>query len=285
MQQLISEAVDKIKVHQTTPNAISGISTCFPSLDNYTSGLQRGDLIVVAGRPSMGERSFVRNIAMHIAMVRNLPVAIMQNDTDGIRMATRLLAASASIGSHDLLQGCIGDDETGRFENAVDALGNVPIFFSSLTPVSVGEMGERLRLLSRRVGSLGLVVVDCLQELKFSDAQMNGETALKNSFTSRYLKMLATELNTPIVVFSPVDREIEERSNKRPVLKDLSGMAAIANAADLVLIVYRDEVYDADSEDIGTAEILIGKNLHGPIGSIRLKFDGRCGHFEEIIQG
>jgi replicative DNA helicase len=285
VQELISDAVDQIKVHQTTPNATSGISTCFPSLDNYTSGLQRGDLIVVAGRPCMGERSFVRNIAMHVALAHKLPVAIMENETDGIRMSTRMIAARAKIGSHDLLQGGVCEDELGCFEHAVEALSSAPIYFSSMTPVSVEEMGERLRLLSRRVGSLGLVVVDCLPELRFSDAEMSSETALRNSFTSRYLKLLATELNTPIVVFSPVDRDIEERSNKRPVLKDLSGMAAIANAADLVLIVYRDEVYDADSEDIGTAEILIGKNLHGPIGSLRLKFDGRCGYFEEIIQG
>lgn len=285
VQQLISDAVDQIKVHQTAPNAISGISTCFPSLDNYTSGLQRGDLIVVAGRPSMSERSFVRNIAMHVALAHKLPVAIMENETNGIRMATRMLAARAKIGSHDLLQGGVGEDELGCFEHAVEALGSAPVYFSSMTPVSVEELGERLRLLSRRVGSLGLVVVDCLPELKFSDAQMNGKTALKNSFTSRYLKLLATELNTSIVVFSPVDRDIEERSNKRPALTDLSGMAAIANAADLVLIVYRDEVYDTESEDIGTAEILIGKNLHGPIGSLRLKFDGRCGYFEEMFQG
>lgn len=285
MSQLIVDSVGRFRLRKACPNTITGISTCFPSLDNYTSGLQRGDLIVVAARPSMGERSFVLNIAMHVALINKLPVAIMENETGSDLLVNRLIASNAKLSWHDLRTGQIRDDNMERFECAIDVLKDAPIYFSSITPLSIQELGEQLRMLNKRTSGLELVVVDCLQELKLSDDQMNRESALKNAQTSRYLKALAKELNVPIVVFSPVERDIEERSNKRPVLADLSGKAAIANAADLVLIVYRDEVYDTESEDIGTAEIIIRKNLQGAVGSVRLKFDGRLGNFEEINHG
>ncbi|MDP2805773.1 MAG: DnaB-like helicase C-terminal domain-containing protein [Gallionellaceae bacterium] len=281
MSQLIADAVDRIRMKKEAPEAITGISTCFPSLDYFTSGLQRGDLIVVAGRPCMGKRSFVCNIAMHVALSCKLPVAILENETGGIALTIRMLASIAKIDRHDLRTGRIGDDESERLESAVDVIKKAPIYFSSLTPLTVQELSEQLRGLNRRTGGLGLVVVDCLPELKLSGEKMNDDYAIKIAHTSRYIKALAKELDVPIVVFSPVERDLEERCNKRPVLTDLPGMAAIANAADLVLIVYREEVYDTESEEKGTAQIIISRNREGSIGSFSLKFDGRYGNFVE----
>lgn len=282
ISKLVSDAVVHIRIKKEDPEAIIGISTCFPSLDNFTSGLQRGTLIVVAGRPSMGKGIFVHNIAVHVALVNKLPVAILENETGGVALTIRMLASIAKIGWHDLRTGEISDDESERFESAADTLKKAPIYFSSLTPLSVQELGNQLRQLSQRSGELGLIVVDCLPELKLSGEKMNNDYAIIIAHTSRYLKTLATELNAPLVVLSPVERDLEERSNKRPFLTDLPGKGAIANAADLVLMVYRDEVYDTESEESGTAQIIISRNHEGAIGGCSLKFDGRSGTFEEI---
>jgi len=283
--KLVSDAIERIRIKMDNPKAITGIATCFPSLDYYTSGLQRGDLIVVAGRPSMGKRIFVRNIAMGIASKNALPVAILESAMSGVMMATHMLASIAKIDRHDLLAGKIGDDETERLESAVDVLKKVSIHFSTVTSLSVHELGDQLRKLNNRTGELGLIVVDCLPELKLSDENMNGDDVAKIANISRFLKVLAKELNVPIIVISRIERDLEERYNKWPRLTDLPGMGAIANAADLVLMIYRDEVYDPESEEKGTARIIVSKNMDGSIGSFSLKFDERCGAFEEIIHG
>lgn len=285
MSQLIADAVKHIRGNETSPGAITGISTGFASLDHYTAGLQRGDLIVVAGRPSMGEHSLVRNIATHVALVNKLPVAIMDNETGGVSLAIRMISSITKIDCYDLRKGKIGCDESERFESAIDVLEQAPIYFSSLTPLSAQELGEQLRELSQRTGGLGLVVVDCLPELRLTGEEMNCACALDIAHTSRYLKALAMELNVPIVVLSPVERDVEERCNKWPLLTDLPGMAAIANAADLILMVYREEVYNTESEERGTAKIILSRNREGYIGTFSLKFDQQHGNFEEITYG
>lgn len=282
MSKLVSNAFDLILTKIEFSEAIMGISTCFPSLDHYTSGLQRGDLIVVAGRPSMGERFFVRDIAMHVALVNDLPVAIMDAEKSGEYQAMRMIASMAKM-DYTLLHHCqISNNESDLLKSSFAFLTDAPIYFSSLIPATVQELGEQLRKLIQRAGGLGLVVVDCLPELKLSGEKMNSDYAIKIAHTSRYLKALAHELNVPIIVLSPIEREVEERSNKCPHLTDLPGIAAIANAADLVLMVYRDEVYDPDTKEKGEANIIVSRNRNGYIGSFRLKYDGRYGTFEEI---
>jgi replicative DNA helicase len=284
MSKLVSDAVEHLKIKMEAPETITGISTCFPSLDYYTSGLQRGDLVVVAGRPSMGKGIFARNIARHVALVHNLPVAIVDMQTGGEALAIRMLASMAKIDCHDLRKGRIGHNEFERLEEFVGVLKKASIYFSLLTPVSVEELGEQLRELTRRIGGLGLVVVDCLPELMLSGELMNDEYANRLVQISRYLKALAKELDIPIVVLSQIERGVEERCNKRPVLSDLPGLGAIANAADLVLMVYRDEVYDPESEAQGTANIIVSRNREGSIGSFSLRFEGRYQSFEEMIE-
>ncbi len=251
MSKLVSNAFDLIIKKIETPEAITGISTRFPSLDHYTSGLQRGDLIIVAGRPSMGERLFVRDIAMHVALVHDLPVAMMDAEKSGEYQAMRMIASMAKM-DYALLHHCqISNDESDLLKSSFAFLNDAPIYFSSFIPATVQELGEQLRKLHQRAGKLGLVVVDYLPELKLLDEKMNDDYAIKLAHTSRYLKALAQELDVPIIVLSPIEREVEDRGNKCPQLTDLPGMAAIANAADLVLMVYRDEVYDPDTEENG----------------------------------
>lgn len=285
MSRLVVDATERINRAMGFGEAIPGIATCFSSLDFYNSGLQRGDLIVVAGRPSMGKRDFVRNIAMHVALDNKLPVAIVENETGGIVLATNMIASIAKIDRHSLRNGKVEDVESDRIVVAANILCKAPIHYSSLTPVSEQELGDQLRRLKHRVGGLGLVVVDCFPEQKLCGEQMNDEYVSKVTRISRYLKDLAKELNVPVIVLSPVNREIEDRCNKWPTLSDLPGMGAIANAADLVLMIYRDEVYEPESEEKGTAQIIVSKNLDGPIGIVSLQYDGRYGNFEEKIHG
>ena len=285
MSMLATNALDRIIRKIEKPEAIIGITTCFPSLDFYTSGLQRGDLIVVAARPSMGKLCFVRNIAMHVALVNDLPVVIMDAEKSGEYQVMRMITSMAKM-DYDLLHDCqISSDESDLLKSSFAFLNDAPIYFPSLVPATVQELGEQLHKLNQRTGGLGLVVVDCLPELKLSSEKVNNESATKITNTSRRLKALAQELNVPIVVLSSISREIEERSNKWPVLNDLPGIAAIANAADLVLMVYRDEVYDPDSEEKGMVDIIVSRNREGSIGPFKLKFDGRYESFEEINQG
>lgn len=283
--RLIADANERINRAMGYGDATSGIPTCFPSLDHYTSGLQRGQLIVVAGRPSMGKRDLVRYIAMHVALDNKLPVAIVENEIGGVALATNMIASIAKIYRHSLSRGDVADDETDRMVLALNVLHKAPIHYSSLTPVSEQELGEELRGLEKRVGGLGLVVVDCFSELKLCGEQMNDNYVSKVIRISRYLKDLAKELNVPVIVLSPVNQEIEDRCNKWPTLTDLPGMGAIANAADLVLMIYRDEVYEPESEEKGTAQIIVSKNLDGPIGVISLQYDGQYGNFKEKIHG
>lgn len=282
MSKLVSNAFDLILKKIETPEANTGITTCFSSLEHYTSGLQRGDLIVVAGRPSMGERFFVRDIAMHIALVHDFPVAIMDAEKSGEYQAMWMIASMAKI-DYKLLHHCqIGCDESDLLKSSFAFLNDAPIYFASQIPVTEQELGEQLRKLNQRVGGLGLVVVDCLPELKLLGEGIKGDHAIKIAHMSRYLKALAQELDVPIIVLSPIEREIENRCNKCPLLADLPAMGAITNAADLVLMVYREEVYDPDAEDKGLADIIVSRNRNGFIGSFKLKFDGRYGVFEEI---
>jgi replicative DNA helicase len=194
----------------------------------------------------------------------------------------RMITSMARM-DYDLLHDCqISSDESDLLKSSFAFLNDTQIYFASLIPATVQELGEQLRKLNQRAGKLGLVVVDCLPELKLLDEKMNDDYAIKLAHTSRYLKALAQELDVPIIVLSPIERDIEDRCNKLPQLKDLPGMAAIANAADLVLMVYRDEVYDPETEAKGKADIIVSRNREGFIGSFKLKFDGRYGTFEEI---
>lgn len=282
MSKLIPNVFDRMIKKIENPEAITGISTCFPSFDYYISGLQRGDLIVVAGRPSMGKRFFVRNIATHVALVNNLPVVMMNGEKSGEFQVIDMIASMAKTDYYKLYHSKTTKDSVDQLMHSFSFLNDAPIYFSSFIPASVQELGEKLHQLNQRIGKPGLVVVDCLPELKLSGDKMNDDYAIKIAQSSRYLKVLAQEQDVPIIVISPIERDIEDRCNKWPHITDLPGMAAIANAADLVLMMYRDEVYNPDSEEKGNVDIIVARNRNGFTGSFRMKFNDRYGTFEEI---
>ncbi len=271
MPELLSEAVARIHSRMKNPKALAGIYTGFGDVDRFTSGLKRGDFIVLAGRPGMGENILALNIAEHVALMSGLSVAILDMERGGINLAMLLLASHARINYYDLCHGKIDDEQSERFLNSADILKNSPIHISTTAAVSVHEVGDRLRRLIQRTGSLGLVVLNCLPELKLTSEMADKKRVQEIATISRQLKVLAKELDVPIVVLSPVNRDLEERVNKRPQLVDLPCGGSIASAADLVLCVYRDSIYDCESADQGLAEIIIAKNTNGSAGSLILK--------------
>lgn len=280
--RVASDAVERIRKKISSPKALTGISSGFADLDHYSGGFQPGDLIVIAGRPCMGAHVLAHNIAAHVALADKLPVVILDSESGKVKTALRMISSVAKIDYHDLIGGGISHDELGPFRLAADRLKNSPIYFSEFTPLSVQELGEQLWELIKGAGGLRVAIVDCLPELNWPGERRDDDYAIKIAHISRDLKALANELNISIIVLSPVERDIEERCNKRPLLTDLPGMAAIANAADMVIFTYRDEVYNTESDEKGKAQIIIARNRNGFHGSFELKFNGWIGCFEEI---
>lgn len=279
--KVVSDAAEHVRKKISSPEAITGISSGFADLDRYSGGFQPGDLIVIAGRPCMGAHALAHNIAAHVALADKLPVVILDSESGKVA-ALRLISSVAKIDYHGLISGGASLHEVGPIMRAFDALKDLPIFISEFTPLSVQELGEQLRELINKAGGLRVAIVDCLPELNWPNERRGDDYAIKIAHISRDLKALANELNISIIVLSTVERDIEERCNKRPLLTDLPGKAAIANAADMVIFTYRDEVYNPESDEKGKAQIIIARNRNGFHGSFELKFNGRIGCFEEI---
>lgn len=283
MPQLLTEAVRQIEERMIKRNGITGIMTGFDDLDRFTFGLQCGDLIVLAGRPSMGENILALNIAEHVALNAKLPVAIFDMDRGMNNLAMQLLASNAKVNCYDLRQGRVNNEQSERISESVEVLKVAPIYISKTAAVSVQEVSARLRNLKKMTGGLGLAIVDCLPELKLTGEMADKVTAHEIATISRHFKALAMKLNTPMIVLSPINRDLEERFNKRPYLVDLPCGGAVACAAGLVLFIYRDNVYDVESKDQGMAEIIVAKNTHGAFGSFLLKYNEQHPRFENVI--
>lgn len=282
---LLPDDVAHIKTRMNNPSMRTGIPSGFNDLDRYTFGFQRGDLIVLAGRPGMGEYILALNIAEHVALIDGLPVAILDMDRGMTNLSWRLLASNAKINYHFLRHGEIDNEQLVRLSHAVNALKVAPIHISATAALSVQEVGERLQKLNQRTDGIGLAIVDCLPELKLTGDMADKKRAHEIAKTSRNLKKLAKELNAPIVVLSPINPDLENRASKRPQLVDLPYGGAIASAADLVVFVYRDCVYDSESEDQEMAEIIIAKNTSGSVGSFLLKYNEEYSRFEDMRPG
>ncbi len=280
IQGLLTEAVDRIEELYESDEAITGVSTGFKDLDNMTSGLQRADLVIVAGRPSMGKTSLAMNIAENVAVGSKKPVAVFSMEMPGQQLAMRMLASLGRINAHKVRNGKLGTDDWPRLTSAVGLLNEAPIFIDDSPGLSPLELRSRARRLIRENGDLGLVVVDYLQLMQAAESQEN--RAIEVSNITRSLKILAKELNVPVVVLSQLNRSLEQRPNKRPVMSDLRESGAIEQDADVILFIYRDEVYNEDTQDKGIAEIIIGKQRNGPTGTVRLTFLGEYTRFENF---
>jgi len=283
IQPLLTQVMERIDTlyHQENPSDVTGIPTGYADLDERTSGLQEGDLVIVAGRPSMGKTAFALNIAEHVAVDNRLPVAVFSMEMAGTQLAMRLLGSVGRLDQHKLRNGRLTDDDWNRLTNAVGKLHDAPIHIDETPALNALEVRARARRLHRQYGKLGLVVVDYLQLMQASSQGENRATEI--SEISRGMKALAKELHVPVVALSQLNRSLEQRPNKRPVMSDLRESGAIEQDADLILFIYRDEVYNPDTADKGKAEIIIAKQRNGPIGTVDLTFLGQFTRFENYI--
>ena len=277
LKTLLTAAVDRIDTLFRSNSTITGVATGFTDLDNMTSGLQPGDLVIVAGRPSMGKTAFALNIAENAAVGLKLPVAIFSLEMPGEQLAMRLMSSLGRINAHRLRTGKLEDEDWPRLTSAVGMLAEASVYIDDTPALTPMELRARSRRLMREHG-LGLIVVDYLQLMQASESTENRATEI--SGITRSLKGLAKELNVPLVALSQLNRSLEQRPNKRPVMSDLRESGAIEQDADVIFFIYRDEVYNEESEDKGTAEIIIGKQRNGPIGKARLTYLGEYTRFE-----
>jgi replicative DNA helicase len=280
IHQLLSQVMERVDMlyHRENPSDITGIPTGFNDLDQMTSGLQEGELIVVAGRPSMGKTALALNMGEHVAVETRLPVAVFSMEMSGTQLATRMLGSIGRLDQHKLRTGRLSDEDWNKLTNAVGKLHDAPIHIDETAALNALELRARARRLHRQYGKLGLIIVDYLQLMSASTQGENRATEI--SEISRSLKALSKELHVPVVALSQLNRSPEQRPNKRPVMSDLRESGAIEQDADLILFIYRDEVYNPDSPEKGRAEIIIGKQRNGPIGTINLTFLGQYTRFE-----
>lgn len=280
----VADRIDQL-FQRDNQSDVTGISTGFTDLDSMTSGLQGGDLIIVAGRPSMGKTAFSINIAENVALdIDNpLPVAIYSMEMGATQLAMRMIGSVGRLDQHRMRTGKLEDEDWVRLTTALGKLNDAPIFIDESAGLNALEVRARARRLHRQYGKLGLIVVDYLQLM--SSTRVGENRATEISEISRALKSLAKELDVPVIALSQLNRSLEQRPNKRPVMSDLRESGAIEQDADLILFIYRDEVYNPDSPDKGTAEIIIGKQRNGPIGAVRLTFIGANTRFEDYAGG
>ncbi len=282
IQPLLTKVVERIDdlFQSDNPSDITGIPTGFGDLDQKTSGLQPGDLIIVAGRPSMGKTAFSLNIAENVAIDYGAPVAVFSMEMAGTQLVMRMMGSVGRLDQHKVRTGRLQDDDWQKLTYAVGKLNDAPIHIDETAALTALEVRARARRLHRQYGKLGLIVIDYLQLMSASSHGENRATEI--SEISRSLKALAKELNVPVVALSQLNRSLEQRPNKRPVMSDLRESGAIEQDADLILFIYRDEVYNPDTADKGVAEIIIGKQRNGPIGSVKLTFLGEYTRFESF---
>ncbi len=280
IQPLLTQVVERIDelYNRDSASDITGVPTGMIDLDRMTSGLQPGDLIIVAGRPSMGKTAFSVNIGENVAIDSGLPVAIFSMEMGGTQLAMRMLGSVGRLDQHRLRTGRLNDEDWPRLTHAIQKMNEAQVYIDETPALSSIELRARSRRLARQCGRLGLIIVDYLQLMSANSPGENRATEI--SEISRNLKGLAKELNCPVIALSQLNRSLEQRPNKRPVMSDLRESGAIEQDADLILFIYRDEVYNPDSPDKGTAEIIIGKQRNGPIGAVRMTFLGAYTKFE-----
>lgn len=271
---VIQGAAERVAATQSDSKA--AVKTYYPNLDGALTGLQRGDLIIIAGRPSMGKTTFAINIAENVAFNSNLPVAVFSMEMGAEQIATRIICSRARVDAQDIRQGRISEYQWQRIFETQARLHDKPLFINDTPSLSVTALSGHARRLANRVGGLGLIVIDYIQLMRGSNTE-NRSTEL--SEISRGLKALARELDCPVVCLSQLNRGVENRMNKRPMMSDLRESGAIEQDADVIMFIYRDWVYDKDA-DKNLAEIIIGKQRNGPIGTIRMAFKGGLTRFE-----
>jgi replicative DNA helicase len=282
IQALLTKTVDKIDELFNSDDALTGVSSGFNDFDGRTSGLQKADLVIVAGRPSMGKTTFAMNMCENVAIGAGVPVAIFSMEMPAEALTMRMISSLGRINQQAVRSGKLEDDDWPRVTSAVNILSQAKIFIDDSAALTPNEIRARCRRLQKEHGQLGMVMVDYLQLMRAPEAGDNRVNEI--SAISRGLKALAKELNCPVVALSQLNRSLEQRPNKRPVMSDLRESGAIEQDADLIVFIYRDEVYNEDSPDKGKAEIIIAKQRNGPIGTVNLTFQGQFTRFDNFAR-
>jgi replicative DNA helicase len=281
---LLKRAVDRIDELFNNADSLTGVTTGFDDLDDRTGGLQKSDLVIVAARPSMGKTTFAMNLVENALMATERPVLVFSLEMPADQLVTRMLSSLGRINQTKVRNGQLEEDDWPKLTTAVNMLKNKPLFIDDQPGISPNEMRTRARRIVREHGDLAMIMVDYLQLMTLKTGKSEGRTQ-EISEISRSLKALAKEMGCPVVALSQLNRSLEQRPNKRPVNSDLRESGAIEQDADVIMFIYRDEVYNEDSPDKGVAEIIIGKQRNGPIGSVRLAFIGKYTRFENLAHG
>jgi replicative DNA helicase len=285
MDTLVVELLDRVQEMADNPNDITGVPTGFYDLDRMTSGLQPGDMVVLAARPSMGKTAFAINIAEHVALNEGLPVAVFSMEMGASQLAVRVVGSIGRIDQGHLRTGKLNDDEWPRLTEAIEKLRTVSLHIDETPGLTPSELRANARRLARQCGKLGLIVVDYLQLMSGSGGSGGDNRATELGEISRGLKMLAKELQCPVIALSQLNRSVEQRTDKRPMMSDLRESGAIEQDADIIMFIYRDDYYNKDSKEPGVAEIIIGKQRNGPTGTVKLTFLKNLTRFESLASG
>jgi replicative DNA helicase len=275
----VFEKIDHL-YHRDNPSDVTGVPSGFVDLDRMTAGLQPGDLIIVAGRPSMGKTALALNIAEHVAVDNGLPVAIFSMEMSSTQLAMRMLGSISRVDQHKMRTGRLSDREWSDLSEAMGKLHETPIYIDEGGALTALEVRARARRLKRQYSKLGLIVIDYLQLMAASTQGENRATEI--SEISRSLKAMSKELDVPVLALSQLNRAVDQRPDRRPVMSDLRESGAIEQDADVIMFIYREVVYKPDlpEESRGMAEVILAKQRNGPIGTVKLTFRGQHTRFE-----
>ncbi len=286
MESLVVQLLDRVQEMADNPNDITGVPTGFYDFDRMTSGMQAGDLIVLAARPSMGKTALAINIAEHVALNEGRPVAVFSMEMGASQLAVRIVGSIGRIDQMHLRTGKLTDSEWPRLTEAIEKLRNISLHIDETPGLTVSELRANARRLARQCGGkLGLIVVDYLQLMSVSSSMSDENRATAVGEISRGLKMLAKELRCPVIALSQLSRGVESRSDKRPMMSDLRESGAIEQDADVIMFIYRDDYYNKDSKEPGVAEVIISKQRNGPTGTVKLAFMKELTRFESLASG
>ncbi len=282
LESLVVTLLDRVQEMADNPVDVTGVPTGFLDLDRMTSGLQAGDLIVLAARPSMGKTSLAVNIAEHVALNEGLPVAVFSMEMGAAQLAVRIVGSIGRIHQGHLRTGKLTDEEWPRLTEAIERLRSVSLHIDETPGLTPSELRANARRLARSCGKLGLIVVDYLQLMSGSGSSQGENRATELGEISRGLKMLAKELQCPVIALSQLNRSVETRTDKRPLMSDLRESGAIEQDADIIMFIYRDDYYNKESKEPNVAEIIIGKQRNGPTGTVKLFFQKDQTRFENL---
>jgi replicative DNA helicase len=286
MDTLVVDLLDRVTEMAENPQDVTGVPTGFVDLDRMTSGFQAGDLIILAARPSMGKTALAINIAENVALQEGLPVAVFSMEMGASQLAVRIVGSIGRIDQTHLRTGALSDEEWPRLTEAIEKLRTVSLHIDETPGLTVSELRANARRLSRQCGKLGLIVVDYLQLMSVSGGMAEENRATAVGEISRGLKMLAKELQCPVIALSQLSRAVEARTDKRPMMSDLRESGAIEQDADIIMFIYRDEYYTKDAcKEPGVAEVIISKQRNGPTGTVKLAFMNRITKFESLAHG